>query len=55
MKLAIRSFAGAFVMALAACSAPAPTAPAAAGAPALDVTTQSDSTGRIPNVFGSGN
>lgn len=57
MKLAIRSLAAAFVLALAACSAPVPTDPAAArtAAPSLDVTTQTDTTRRIPNVFGSGN
>jgi len=58
MKIAIRSLAAAFMLALTACSAPVPTDPAGAAptaAPALDVTTQTDTTGRIPNVFGSGN
>jgi hypothetical protein len=58
MKLAIRSLAAAFVLALAACSAAAPTDPSAdAAAPSLDgsVGTQSDTVARGPNLFGSGN
>lgn len=58
MKLPIRSLAAAILLALAACGAPTPTDPAVApGAPSLDgsTTTQSDTTGRVPNVFGSGN
>jgi len=61
MKLAIRSLAAAFVVALAACSAPVPTDPTAAAptaGPSSDVvvTTQTDTTtNRGPNLFGSGN
>ena len=56
MKLTFRSLAALAVLLLAACGAPTPTAPAAApSAPSLDVGTQTDTTSRGPNLFGSGN
>jgi hypothetical protein len=68
MKLPVRFFAVAILLAAAACNAPTPTSPAGvtAGAPSMDnaptppsttnTTTQTDTTpARGPNLFGSGN